>query len=406
MNTIYIDNRMGLTGAKLFGALLELTDNPDLFLRRFNELGFKGLLVEKHQEAAKGVSGTRMEFRKLDVSNMYADEWDDEDGEAPHHHSAPVRRTLEDVKALIEDLPLSGKVRKRALSVYDALAEASAKANHRDIATMILNRTGSRDVIASVVGVCMLVEELEYEQIVASPIAVGSGYAYTSRGNMPIPIPALQELLDGIPYSAGTEEGEICTLEGAALIKSIADNFGEMPEMTIIRSGAGFGRHSYKSGPNCLKVYFGEIVQTAANAAFTKLEATLYSDSAQALLLAADRLTEAGAVDAYTIPIATLRGGRGFVLRCICPNEKADDVAGEILRNTSAVLVQRSAIAAYETEQTVTETQTSIGRVAVIKTTGFGISDVKPSPADVVKAAREHDISYKEAYDIVVKEIL
>ncbi|MGM9937951.1 MAG: hypothetical protein ACI38A_11460, partial [Candidatus Ornithomonoglobus sp.] len=79
--------------------------------------------------------------------------------------------------------------------------------------------------------------------------------------------------------------------------------------------------------------------------------------------------------------------------------------AGEILRNTSAQSVRRISAAAYETEQTVTTVSTSIGEISMIKTSGFGVSDVKPVAADVADAAREHGITYAEALEIINKEV-
>lgn len=407
MDTLYIDSRMGVSGERLFAALVDMLDVPEAFIRRFNELGMDGIRAERLTDARKGIAGSVIEFRRYNESvNMYEDEMD---GEEEHHrsrrHHSRVHRKLGDVKAIIDDLPLTGKVRKQASAIYDSIAQAAAKAYGKDPETLSLHRTGRRDVIASVIGVCMLLEELEYDHILASPVAVGTGYAETSRGRLPIPIPPLQLLLDGIPFSNGSEEGEICTLEGAAILRYFADSFGDMPEITVKRSGNGLGIREFKSGVNCVRIYLGKIVQSAANKAVAVLEAVLYNDNAQSLILASERLEDMGVTEAYTMPIASLKGGRGFVLKCVCPAESADKAAGEILRNTSAKSVRRISAAAYETEQTITSVSTSIGEISMIKTSGFGVSDVRPLAADVANAARGHGITYAEAIEIINKEV-
>ncbi|MGM9935961.1 MAG: nickel insertion protein, partial [Candidatus Ornithomonoglobus sp.] len=224
------------------------------------------------------------------------------------------------------------------------------------------------------------------------------------RGRLPIPIPPLQLLLDGIPFSNGSEEGEICTLEGAAILKYFADSFEDMPEITVKRSGNGLGQREFKSGVNCVRVYLGKVVKSAANKAVAVLESVLYNDNAQSLLLASERLAETGVTEAYTMPIASLTGGNGFVLKCVCPADEADMVAGEILRNTSAQSVRRISAAAYETEQTIITVSTSIGEIGMIKISGFGVSDVRPVAVDVANAARKHGITYAEALEIINKE--
>ncbi len=404
MSTLYIDCRMGVNGVKIMGALAELLENPESFVRRFNEIGLSGIRLERRSDAVGGIKGSYMEFKRSGASvNPYEDEMDDEGGKIHRQHHSHYR-SLEQIKDIIDELPLSGKLRKQAIGIYETIAQATADANGRDKDTQKLHRGSSKQTIASVIGTCMLFDELDCEHIIVSPPAVGSGYAETSRGKMPIPIPALQNILEGIPYSSGSEEGEVCTLEGAAILKTFADSFEDMPELTVLRSGAGFGEEKYRHGVNCVRAYLGKVVKTSANSAVTELEATLYNDSTQSLKLAAERLRDAGAVEAYTVPVSMLGGGAGLILKCICSNDDAYEVASEILRSTSASLVRRTAEAAYKTEQTIIETDTSIGKINMIKTSGFGVSEVRPEPASVMKAARENGISYIDAYNKVIKE--
>ncbi len=420
MDALYIDSRMGITGIKLLGALVDTLENPELFVRRFNEMGFKGLRLEREAEALNGITGSRMQFIRTSDEPMYDDdEFDDDDGEksggffSRSKNVQPSRsegsrhggRTLDNVTDIIEDLPLSGKVRKRAVNIYKTIAEAASKANRKPVDELILRRTGSRDIIASVVAICIIIDELEVERIIASPVATGTGYAMTYRGRMPIPIPALQNILGEIPYSSGTEEGEICSLEGGAILKEFADEFSDMPEMVVIRSGAGFGGKNFRSGVNCTRVFMGNVVRTAANASITELEASLYNDSAETLKLTGERLIEAGALEAFTVPVSLLSGGGGLMLKCICPNDAADDVASEILRNTSATSVRRMAVAAYELEVTLDRAATSIGEISILKSTGFGVTKTRPLAADIERAARENNMSISQAYAVITKEI-
>ena len=423
MNILFIDSRMGISGAKLLGALVDTMESPEIFIRRFNELGFKGVKMERRAEAINGISGSKIEFIRVreHANYEYYDEEDD-DGESSgglrglfsrkkqevpevHEQHQSRHRRLADVKAFIDDLPLSGTIRKKAISIYERIAAASARANNLDINELKLHRTGSRDTIAAVVAICMIMDELEFESIIASPVTTGTGYAYTYRGRVPIPIPALQNILDNVPYSSGTEEGEICTLEGAAILREYADKFSDMPEIVTIKSGVGFGSRDYRSGVNCVKVFIGEVVATSANSSVTELEASLFDDSAQALRLAGEKLIGCGAREVFTMPISLLSGGAGVLLKCICPNECADEVAGEILKYTSARSVRRSSVAAYDTESVIDKVTTSVGDIRILKTTGFGVIKTKPFDEDIANVAKEHNISIAQAYEIVVKEL-
>lgn len=408
MNTLYIDCRMGISGTKLLGALIDLLENPELFVRRFNEIGFEGVRLERNIEAAKGISGSQVKFRKTssNASDMYADEIDADDEEAireskARHSHTHVRR-LNEVIGIIDDLPLSGKVRKRAISIYENITKATAVANGKDVNDVRLHRTGSRDIIASVVGVCMLLEDFEFEKIIASPVATGTGFAMTSKGNLPIPIPALQNLLKEIPYLAGSEEGEICTLEGAAILNEIAYSFEDMPELSIIRSGAGFGQRTFKNGVNCVRVYIGNIISSSANSTITELEAYLCDDNSGSLNLVYERIIAEGAIEVYAIPVSLQNG---FLLKCICDNEYADVIASVILRNTSAKNVRRQSVAAYAPERKIISSETSLGNVRVESFTGFGKNEKRPYREDVETISNERGMSYYEVMKILSKEI-
>lgn len=403
MNTMFIDCSMGVNAVKLFGALAELLENPETFVRRFNSIGLSGISLEREQDSINGITGVYMNFSRIS-DEMYGDELDDDGGREQHHHSRVYRR-LSDVKELIDDLSVSGRIRKRAKNIYDMIAKAYAEANNKRADELILHRTGSRDTIAAVVGVCMLLEELQCDKIIVSPVSVGSGYAVTSRGNLPIPVPAVQNMLNGIPYQAGTEEGELCTIDGAALLREIADEFAQMPDITVIRTGVGFGQRKFRTGVNCVKAYLGKVVRASANAAVAVLEAVLYDDTPESLALTAERLASLGKAEAYTVPIMSLKGKSGFVLYCVCDNESADAAAGEILRNTSARRVRRTGSASYELVSTLSEVSTSIGTVRVVRNEGFGVSDLEPVREDVVALARENGIGYHNAYNRIVTEL-
>ncbi len=359
MNTLYIDCRMGISGAKLLGALVEIVDNPDLFIYNFNRLGMEGISIQRIPDALKGIKGAEIEFRRRaeEYDDMYADEIDD-DGEdekksrkkrkvreCVHHRN----RTLDDVIAIIKGLSLDDDIKSKAIDVYNKIAEAEAKVNSKDVRTMVLRRTGSRDVIASVVGVCVALKELNPERVIVSTVAVGNGYVRTSRGKVPVPSPDVQMILGSdIPYMSGSEDGELCTPDGAALLAVIADEFGGMPEMHIAREGAGFGRRNFKTGVNCVRSYIGQALYTPVSETVTELSIGLFDIDENELSDVCKKLRSLDAVCAYTSPITDISGRNGYKLVCICKEEIADSVATEILNFTSVNSVMRSMYGVYK----------------------------------------------------------
>lgn len=349
MDTLYIDCRMGATGAKLLGALVDIMENPDLFVYNFNKIGMDGISMQRLPDALNGVTGSQIEFRRRasDGFDPYADEIDADEVGEEHKRPRHKSRRIYDIEEIINELKVAPEIKERAIKVYDRIAQAAAKTNNRDKETMKMRRTGSRDVIASVVGVCMALDELNPGKVIASTIAVGDGFVHTPRGRMPIPTPEVQMLLEGVPFTAGTEHGELCTLDGAALIAEIADEFGNIPEMTISKSGAGFGRRTFKSGINCVRAYLGKSLYTAANEAYIALTAEVYGIEKDALAALGKELEEIGIVSAHTVSISDMKGNAGYLVNVTVKNDVADAVATHIMEKAGANRVIRSLVNAY-----------------------------------------------------------
>lgn len=422
MSILFIDGRMGVSAMKLLGALVDMMEQPHEFIRQFNSAGFDGLRMERRSDSAGGVSGTRIEFNRISEEDLYDDDYDDDDEDegggffsfgkkkrhssSGHHHESGKKRGLSDVREIIEELKLSGKARKRAIDIYTKIAEAASKTHGRSVEEVTLHRAGSRDVIAAVVGVCMILEDLKPEKIIATPVTVGTGYISSSAGSTKIPTPTVKELLGDIPYTDGSEEGELCTLDGAAILSEYVDEFLDSPDIAIIKRGIGIGSRSYKTGANCTRVSIGREVKTSANATVTELSVTLFNGSADELRLTGEKLREIGVLEAYTESVADLMGGSAVVLKCICNSDVADEAAAAIIKNTSATYVRRSDVSAYKMEIVDEVKDTRLGEINIKRASGFGTTKVIIDPEFIKKAAREHNISIDEARYRIRKETI
>ena len=116
------------------------------------------------------------------------------------------------------------------------------------------------DAIADVVGVCVLMEMLRCERILASPVHVGSGSVKTAHGVLPVPAPATAYILQGVPVYGGTITGELCTPTGAALLKYFVEDFGPMPLMAAEKIGIGVGTRQFPAA-NILRAFWGDSIK-------------------------------------------------------------------------------------------------------------------------------------------------
>jgi uncharacterized protein (DUF111 family) len=180
----------------------------------------------------------------------------------------PPRRTWADIRELLAAAPLADGVRRRSLATFAALAAAEATVHGIPAAEVHFHEVGALDAIADVVGVCAGIEALGLAGLVVSPIALGGGSVRAAHGVLPVPGPAVLELLraGGLAGHGGGIEHELCTPTGAALVVANATGQGELPLMTITAVGVGAGRRERPDRPNVARLVIGEGVPIPASA--------------------------------------------------------------------------------------------------------------------------------------------
>ena len=197
MKIIYLECTMGAAGDMLMSALLELLDDKDAFVRELNNLGLPEVAVTWGTVCEKRHCGNACHRRNPRRSGSARP--------APQAlNMITAMSTLEQINQIIMDLPVSDFVRANALAVYNIIAEAEAKAHGKEVEEIHFHEVGSMDAVTDIVGVTMLLERLSPDQIVVSPVHVGSGQVFTVHGTLPVPAPATAYILLGIPHTEPT----------------------------------------------------------------------------------------------------------------------------------------------------------------------------------------------------------
>lgn len=386
MKTLYIDCAMGAAGDMLLSALTELMPEPDAFVAELNALAIPGLSVTREERESHGVKGSHLSVR-IDGA---------EEGEKRFFFFRRHRR-LRDVYALLDGLALPEKAKANARAVYAAIAAAEGKVHGHSSELVHFHEVGALDAIADVSGVCLAMERLGIEQVIASPVHVGAGTVRCAHGVLPVPAPATAALLEGIPTYGGEVQGELCTPTGAALLRHFADEFGPMPELEDPREGIGLGSKDF-GRPNALRCTLGEgRAALGPNGEAAELRCNLDDMTAEALAFACERLEEAGALDVSVQPLFMKKGRSGQLLTVLCKKEDADRLAALILRHTSAIGLRRVDCLRYTLEREVVTKDTPLGPIRVKRSRGYGVCKEKYEYEDVAAAARAHGLSYAEA---------
>lgn len=267
MKTLYLECNMGAAGDMLTAALLELHPNPEDFLSRLNALQIPGVQVVAEPATKCGINGTHVSVTVNGEEEVSEDvhehehehehHHDHDHHHHHHHHHGHHHAGMHDIEHIISHLELPEEVRQDVLAVYGLIAEAESHAHGKPVEEIHFHEVGTMDAIADVTAVCMLIHELAPEQIIVSPVHVGSGQVRCAHGILPVPAPATAHILRGVPTYGGSIRGELCTPTGAALLKHFADRFGNMPVLTVEKIGYGMGKKDFEAA-NCVRTMWGE----------------------------------------------------------------------------------------------------------------------------------------------------
>lgn len=392
MKILYIECSMGVAGDMLMGALYELLNDEDRkkFTDKMNSLGIDGLHVEAVPSVKCGINGTHM-----NVTIDGHEELESHHSEHHHHHGA----SMHDIRHVIDAAGISETVKKNAVEVYECIAQAESRVHGKSADEIHFHEVGSKDAMADVIGCCMLIDIIGADRIVVSPVTTGFGNVRCAHGILPVPAPATALILNDVPLRAGSIEGELCTPTGAALVKHYADEFGNMPQMTVSRIGYGMGTKDFAAA-NCVRVFLGT-QDTRTAKTIVQLCCNIDDMTAEELGYAAELLMDEGALDVYTTAIGMKKSRPGTLLTVMCREEDRERIAGLIFRNTTTLGMR-----VYHCERMILERSektlhTEFGDVRCKEASGYGVVRSKLEYDDVRKLAKSSGRSIREIRDII-----
>jgi uncharacterized protein (TIGR00299 family) protein len=236
---LWIDPSAGVAGDMLMGALLDAGVELDVV-----QAAVDAVIPGTVRLNLSATTRAGLRAASLQVELLVEDQ--------PHRPWAVIR-------SLLEAAALTEPVRGRALAAFTALARAEARVHDVPMDDVRFHEVGSWDSIADVVGVCAAVEALGVDEIVIGRLALGSGTVRSRHGVLPVPAPAVAELVRGWAVTAGddTESGELATPTGVTLVTTLATGRGPLPPMTVETVGYGAGTNDPPDRPNVVRVIVG-----------------------------------------------------------------------------------------------------------------------------------------------------
>ncbi|MDB4866416.1 MAG: hypothetical protein JWR03_749 [Cohnella sp.] len=429
MKTLYLDCVSGIAGDMALSALVDLGADPDYIRGHLSELPIEPFTMEFVPVIRKGISAKwlRLTFEQHahhdhhhhdhhDHDHQDHDHHDhdhdhnhnhDHDHNHDHHDHAYEHRKASDIFRMIENSSLPPRVKKRSLSIFRLIAQAEGKIHGMDPADVHFHEVGAMDSILDIIGVCLAVENLDIEEIIVSPVPVGSGRVRMAHGVYPIPAPATAEILRGIPLSSFTAPGELTTPTGAGIVKALAAGYGPLPGGTIERIGYGAGTKDFDH-PNVLRALLLSTEKAAAIPMETimVLETQVDDTRGETLGYTMERLFAAGALDVYYTPVYMKKNRPGVLITVLCSLLDASRCEEILLWETSTLGVRRTEMKRRALERKWIEIETPYGNVRV-KQAFDGAQLVRESPEyeDAAQAARSSGVPLDTVYREVYKRL-
>ena len=410
MKILYIDCGMGAAGDMLTGALLELLPDKEAFLAKLNALGIPGVEYVAESSVKCGISGTHVrvlvhgqeEHAYTAPAHEHTHEHEhahEHTQEHTHEYAPHAHHGMYEIEHLVRDhLKLPAGVADSVLAVYALIAEAESRVHNVPVADIHFHEVGTMDAVADITAVCMLMKELDPDEVVVSPVHVGSGQVQCMHGILPVPAPATAHLLLGIPSYGGKINGELCTPTGAALLKHFATRFGEMPVMRIDSVGYGMGQKDFPAA-NCVRILLGESQDQEDGV--VELSCNVDDMSAEAVSFAMDRLFENGALEVYTVPVGMKKSRPGVLIRVLCDPQDKEKVIETIFLHTTTIGIRENPMRRYVLERRIETLQTPYGTVRKKISEGYGVRREKYEHEDLARIAKEQGITLLEVKDLL-----
>jgi uncharacterized protein (TIGR00299 family) protein len=371
----WLDLAAGASGDMLLGALVDAGVPLEVLAEAVAALAVEPIRLETEQVSRHGLGATRVHVHAPDSS----------------HH-----RTWPDVRALLAEATLAPAVRDGALAVFERLAAAEGRVHRISPDEVHFHEVGALDALADVIGVVAGFEHLGLAQLSASPVALGSGSAQGAHGVVPIPGPAVLELLAGIPVHAGAVPAEMCTPTGAALVAHLVDEWTTLPPMRVERVGMGAGGRDPAELPNVVRLVLG-LPGEAAPSGPVVLETNVDDLDPRLWPGVLDAVFAAGASDAWLTPILMKKGRPAHTLSALCRPEAVPDVQAAVFATTSSIGLRVVPVGKVALERTQASVDVLGGRVGVkVAVSGGRAVNVSVEYEDAAALARELDLPVKE----------
>lgn len=387
MKILYYECFSGISGDMNLGAMIDLGVDADYLRNELEKLGLDGWRLDIDKDQRHGITGTKA------TVVMTREEH--------------VHRHLSDIENIISKSTLDPAVKETALNIFIKVAEAEAKVHNIDINKVHFHEVGAVDSIIDIAGAAICYEKLGIDRVISSPVELGGGFVKCAHGTLPVPAPATAEIVKDIPVSKDRVNFEATTPTGAAIIKTLASEFGKKIDMTILKTGYGVGQKDNDSLPNLLRVYIGQPAEEKAEGhkAFI-IETNIDDMNPEMYENLTAKLFEKGAADVYLTPITMKRSRPATKISILCKESDIENIKEVLYLESTTLGLRIFTVDKHTLKRKTGSIETEFGRIRVKYAWHNDVPvSAKPEISDCIAAARKNNLPLTEVYNSIIAAI-
>jgi len=379
MTDAYFDCFSGISGDMTLGALLDLGVPLDWLKTQLDAVPLEGYTLSVSTIAHHGIQA-----RKFNVDL----------------HQQDTHRNYADIQKIIAASRLSPPVKQTSLAIFDLIADAEAKIHGVSKESVHFHEVGAVDSLVDIIATALCLDYLKIERIVSSSLALGKGTVASQHGTLPVPAPATLAILSGLPVYGCGIPAEMITPTGAAIIKTLADDFGDLPQMVIEKIGYGAGSRQLKERPNILRIVLGCIQEPRVRPGDVVMIETCIDDMNPEIFgYLMEALFQDGALDVYWIPVFMKKNRPGTLIQVLCKPDSRQIISERILTETTSSGIRYQTIQRLCLPRKIISVATAFGEIEMKQITGLdGNIRLTPEYETCKKIAREKKIAIQDVY--------
>lgn len=393
MKILYYDCFAGISGDMNMGALIDLGVDKKYLLSELGKLRFAHVDIKIRREKRKGIAGTRFIVRDLERKRT----------------KIQKDRTYNDIVKIIEKSRIKKAVQEKSIGILTTLAKAEAKVHGVKLNDVHFHEIGAVDSIVDIVGAAIGLDYIAADKIISSSVQVGGGFVKCAHGILPVPAPAVAEILKNIPVKSGAVPVEMTTPTGAAILSSSVDEFTDVFDFTPLNVGYGIGTRDTEI-PNVLRIFLGETHDDLKSSSDPEtgravmVECNIDDMNPEMYDFIMDKLFVAGAHDVFLTPIIMKKSRPAVIVSVLCSPEAQKRMEDTLWRHSSSFGLRAYGVSKKMLKRETVKVRTPYGEVSVKKgyLRGREIKS-KPEYEDCKRLAKKTGVSIREIYDSLRK---